>query len=612
LTELHAQLLTALKALGGRGTVGDVAARAGLPSHAVEHDMLAALTHVGGHVAVDEHGNLVFSIERSRPLPSFRPPLLARFFAALWSAFRVAFFAALTLTLVIYFSVYILLIIAVMVAGIAAAAKGSDCDCDCDCKAPDCGQNLDCCGACCDANTCHGCNQGGDCCYARLCGKKRPERLVTRQALRHHQEQARAARHLLREERAKARARRLRDALRALVPLRGKAYTYPLEPEVVTGKPPFFRAVRDYVFGPPRLPPDPTAQLKNLLGFVRDHAGRATATDAALVTGLPIDQADRLLLELAARHDGDVEATEEGAVVYRFDRFMVSAAADLDALAWIAQRPEGHRVSVSEFAHEQKITAAEALARLETLAQIAGAKVEHGESSAFVFDAAARRRLDGVASQHGVLRDFFYCWERLEKAPAIIGVAEGHRGWIVGFNTLNLVVSAFLTFFYGAGNRLVGEVFDAVPPALELWALGVVPLLLSAGFFLIPLARAIVEGVRNGARRRRNTRRIVLLAVAHGLATRSLVGTAFVRQTLGADAGADGAIEKVLLAVARDLEGEIVIGGPVDEATGAAATRIDFARAHRELKAVERERAELDPSAFALKPIAYDTASDRV
>ncbi len=600
MTAVDEVLLTSLRALGGKATVGDLAQRSALPSHVVEARVLGALSHVGGHVAVDDHGNLVYSIERSRPLPTFRPPLMARVFAALYAVFKTVFFAALSIALVMYFTVYVVIILAVIIAGIAAAAKGGDCDCDCDCKVPDCSGcggcgGCDGCVMCCDGNICHGFNRGGDNVYGRTVGKSHPERMDERATLRKAQGERREELQRVKLERSKKRAKRLHNAMAMLGNRRGKSLDYPLAVEVVTENPPFFRAVRDFVFGPPSMPVSPSAEYQNLLGFIRDHDGRITATDAVLLTGLPLDVADRMLLELAVQHNGDVEASEDGVVVYRFDRFMVSVGTDLEAGTWLASQ-NGNAFRIGDFANNFGLDMVEAGSRLDVLAELAGAKVERGERTTYRFDAAACKRLEEASESHASLRSFHFAWERLERAPAIIGVPVGKRGWIYGFNSLNLAMSLAMLAFYSGGERLVGPAIGFMSEGVELWSLGILPCIMSLGVFIIPLVRLIVEGIRDAGRKRRNTRRVILLGLAHCLMDDAVVTAAEIRRALSLDAVAEDEISRYLTMLGVELE-----------ATLSNDAELSFDRAHRELRAVS-VAAEVDPSVFALKPIVYDTA----
>lgn len=596
LTQLDELLLTALRSLGGRATLGDLVQKTTLPLYEVESRILKALSHVGGHIAVDDHGNLVYSIERTRPLPSFVPSWPKRIALALYAAFKATFFAALSIALVMYFAVYVIIIVAALVAALAAAAKGNDCDCDCDCKGGGCDKcGCDGCVVCCDGNVCHGFNRAGDNLYGKIVAKRRPEKLEERQEVRRRQEQARELRLSRKRERSKERAERLHNAVARLGNRRGKDLDMPLEAELITETPPFLRAVRDFVFGPVRVAPSANAEYQNLLGFARDHDGRITAMDAVLLTGLPLDMADRMLLQLAAQLEGDVEVGDDGVIVYTFDRVMVSVGSDLDVTPWLVAQG-GEPISVQRFAEQFSLDPTDAQARLEVLADLAEARVERRERTLYTFDEAALKRLGEAGRAHESLRSFTFAWERLEKAPAVIGVPPGKRGWIYGLNSLNLFMSLVLMGFYSEGERLVGPAIGLMSETFELYFLAVFPFFLSLGVFIIPLIRAIVIGFGNAGRKRRNVRRLMLLALAHALLDDEVITATELRRNLKLDAGAEKAIDRQLTKLGAELE-----AGLDDQGA------LTFARAHRELRAVS-VADEVRPGAFSLKQIVYDTS----
>jgi hypothetical protein len=596
MTELDELLLNALKSLGGKATLGDLVQKTTLPLYEVEGRILKALSHVGGHIAVDDHGNLVYSIERTRPLPSFVPSWPKRIALWLYAAFKATFFAALSIALVMYFAVYVIIILAAMVAAIAAAAKGNDCDCDCDCKGADCGKcGCDGCVVCCDGDVCRGFNRAGDNIYGKVVAKRRPERLEERKEVRKVQEAERVARLERKRARTKERAERLHNAVARLGNRRGKNLDMPLEAEVVTETPPFLRAVRDFVFGPVRTAPSANTEYQNLLGFARDHEGRITAMDAVLLTGLPLDAADRMLLQLAAQLEGNVEVGDDGVVVYTFDRVMVSVGSDLDVTPWLAAQG-GQPVSVQRFAEQFSLDPTDAQARLEVLADLAQARVDQRDRTLYTFDAAALERLAEAGRAHESLRSFDFAWERLEKAPAIIGVPPGKRGWIYGLNTLNLFMSLLLAGYYDDGERLVGPAIGLMSETFELYALAIVPFCLSLGVFVIPLVRAIVIAFGNSGRKRRNVRRLMLLALAHALLDDEVISAAELRRNLKLDTVAEPAIERQLTKLGAELEAGLTSNG-----------ELSFARAHRELRAVA-VASDVRRGTFSLKQIVYDTS----
>jgi hypothetical protein len=602
MTEVHSKLLEALKSLGGKATVGDLAQKTGLADHEVKQDILAALSHVGGHVAVDAHGRMLYSIETSRRLPRFSPAWYSQLWTAFWLIFKWSFFAALSIALVMYFVVYVVIIVAVLVAAIAAAARGGDCDCDCDCKG-DCGK-CDCsgCGSCCEADACCSVNKTGDKIYERTVARKQPELMAARRALREKQGEVKSAKRAEKRLRSARRIKRLRDLLANLRTKGSGSLDFPLEKEELSGKPPFFRAVRDFVFGPIRTPPSEDAERNNLIGFIRDHGGRITATDATMLTGLPRASADRLLLDLAVKLGGDVDVSESGAVVYTFDDFVVTAAADAAELEWLDERPDG-RVTVTEFAEAQGLPAAEALSRLELLNDMAKGRIEHGAVTTFVFDEGARRRLADRTEGHRALRDYRFIWERLEQSPAIIGVPAEHRGWIWWFNGLNLLMSFILLALYADGTRLVGDVITSMSPDFELWSLGILPFFLSAGVFLIPLARLIIEAIRDLGRKKRNTRRLMLLGLAHCLTSRPQVRATDIIGDLSLSLDAKPEVEHQLTKLGAEFEAGLSLDFRDD-----SADAIDFDLAYRELMAVMHHADEYRLASSGLKEIVYDTS----
>ncbi|PKN54834.1 MAG: hypothetical protein CVU56_24505 [Deltaproteobacteria bacterium HGW-Deltaproteobacteria-14] len=603
---IHADLLAAIRKNGGRATLGDLITLTALPAGDIEQAILPALSRVGGHVAVDANGELIYAVDRTRAVPP-DTSRLARFGRAVYTVFQAVFYAALSVVLVAYFIFYVVLLVALAVMAIAGAARGgdSDCDCDCDCKGCD---GCDGCGGCgdCAGGSANGC---GDSCFACFtCGS--PPKRARRAELRERQQVTRNARRVARAERRASRSRRRREAIRLLG--LGERFAkadlgLALAPAPTPAKLPFTRAVHAFIFGPPRPPEDPRRRERNLLAFVQAHDGRATAADAVSLTGLPIDQADALLLSLAAQYEGDVRVTDGGVIVYTFDRLLVSASEDTEVLDWVVGR--GGAVTVEDLARRLGLTAASARARLTHLAAVAGGAIEHGATTRAVFPADARARLVDLASRSDAPREFTYAWERLEVAPWVVGVPAGERGWIYAFNGLNLALSLILSTLYGDGElALVDLFFDGGSPAWEPWVIGYVPLMFSLSVFAIPLVRAVAAAIANRGRRLRNQRRAVLLGIFHALEEEDdRVSTPELITVLGMDAAPSGRarLEEVLRSLAAELDGELDLSGPA-EAGGARVYR--FPRVHRELHAIERERLAVDRGALGLGEVIYDTA----
>jgi hypothetical protein len=91
---------------------------------------------------------------------------------------------------------------------------------------------------------------------------------------------------------------------------------------------PFYEKVNRFVFGPPKVERDPREQERLVLAEVRRQKGRVAPADVMRVTGLDREEAERVLLRLVVDYQGDIEATDEGAVVYRFKDLRTTAAAD--------------------------------------------------------------------------------------------------------------------------------------------------------------------------------------------------------------------------------------------------------------------------------------------
>jgi hypothetical protein len=69
----------------------------------------------------------------------------------------------------------------------------------------------------------------------------------------------------------------------------------------------FYQSVFDYVFGPKSAPVDPRESDKRLLAYLRDHKGRVTASELAVLTGMSLTAAEEELTRLMVEYDGDVQ-----------------------------------------------------------------------------------------------------------------------------------------------------------------------------------------------------------------------------------------------------------------------------------------------------------------
>lgn len=89
----------------------------------------------------------------------------------------------------------------------------------------------------------------------------------------------------------------------------------------------FYDRVNRLFFGPPHPPVDPLAHTKMLATEIRARRGRLGLGDVVRVTGLPRDEAEAMVSRLLVDYDGEVDVTEEGAIVYRFPELRPTAGA---------------------------------------------------------------------------------------------------------------------------------------------------------------------------------------------------------------------------------------------------------------------------------------------
>lgn len=89
--------------------------------------------------------------------------------------------------------------------------------------------------------------------------------------------------------------------------------------------PPFYKKVFAFVFGPDEPTRSRADRDRELLRFIRARRGVVSATDLVQLTGVELAEAEEELGRLMAAHDGDVEVTDDGTLLYTFPELMVSA-----------------------------------------------------------------------------------------------------------------------------------------------------------------------------------------------------------------------------------------------------------------------------------------------
>jgi len=121
LAELKANVLASLRRLEGRGTAGDVAAEAGLPTEDVRSGLKALLESHQGHLAVSDSGELLYEFD-PRLIERGTEPWLHRARRAVGKFLRGAFKAWIVVMLVAYFVIFVVLLI----AAVFASQRGRD------------------------------------------------------------------------------------------------------------------------------------------------------------------------------------------------------------------------------------------------------------------------------------------------------------------------------------------------------------------------------------------------------------------------------------------------------------------------------------------------------
>ena len=294
---------------------------------------------------------------------------------------------------------------------------------------------------------------------------------------------------------------------------------------------PFYERVNRFVFGPPEPVAEPLALERDVVAEIRRLGARVGPEDVMRVTGQDREAAERTLLRLVVDHDGDIQVDENGAILYVFRALRPTASAPA---------------------------------------------------------AAARPAVAPI-------------WTRRVSARAVTGNRGGTNAFLVGLNGFNLALSG-AAVAAGVTVERLGDIaarlgadaaaLGPLPPAHGVpLLLGWIPLLFSAGLFLLPLGRLL--GRRREAARaaRENGRRSLLALVVHEETGRAHVAPAEAERAWKAAAGASPARREVE-AAARALGGEVDLA-----ADGTIVYRFDAGG--REREALARARAAADAAEAA-------------
>jgi hypothetical protein len=269
--ELEDKIVSSLEKRDGVATAGDVAADTGLSYDRVEIVLRHMLSHYRSHLDVDDDGNLRYRFD-----PGFvrRGEDRGRFWHDLkktaWKAF-VGFFKVWTMVMLVgYTVVFVLLLLALGIAGIALAMQGDD--------------------------------DGLEIGFL-------PIYLVARflEFMFWFSFFNRSSSSPTRQGRGRRRS--------ILSKLRGRGE----KPDK-----PFYQKLFQYLFGPERKI-DALAPEKAFARFVRERGGRITAAEWASRTGQSLDEAENALTASIVRFNGDIDVSDNGTLIYRFDELRVTA-----------------------------------------------------------------------------------------------------------------------------------------------------------------------------------------------------------------------------------------------------------------------------------------------
>lgn len=294
---------------------------------------------------------------------------------------------------------------------------------------------------------------------------------------------------------------------------------------------PFYERVNRFVFGPPPVVEDPRLRERRLLAEVRRLRGRVGPGDVMRVTGLDREAAERELLRLVVDQDGDIQVSDDGAIVYDVKALRVTTAG-------------GEPTSVA---------ATPSWSERVTAPPVTGNGL-------------------GTNLLLSVLNGF-------NLVMGTVGVAQGLTFERIG----ELIQHAHAVATFGS------EAPPLLPPHGVPWALGWLPLAFSAGIFALPALRALRQRRRRARAADENGRRALMrLVLAETSSLVELRPTDAARAWLAA-AGPDGG-KSPEEATPRIEAAVRALGGDIDlDADGKVVYR--FATEARERRALAAARA---------------------
>ncbi len=260
----HADVLKALRTLKGRGTIGDVVSEAGLPRDAVEGTLKELLESRRGHLDVSQSGELIYGFEPSL-IRRDAVPLLQRIKGSAGSYLSKAFKAWIVITFVVYFALFVALVVAAIVA---MMSRGDG-------------------------------RRSGN--WGRGRGGRGGHFPLGNFWLWYYLWTPR---------------------WRLGRPNYGSRWERTLHKD---DRPPFYKKVFAFVFGPDRPAPTQKQLDRSTIGLIRARNGVLTSAELVQHTALPLHEAEEEMARLLGSYAGEPTVAGDGEVVYAFPELMVSA-----------------------------------------------------------------------------------------------------------------------------------------------------------------------------------------------------------------------------------------------------------------------------------------------
>ena len=263
--EVRSDVLKALRSLKGRGTLGDVVSSVGLPRDEVEGILNGLLESHQGHLAVSESGELIYIFDR-KLIRRDKVSTFERFKSAAKRFLTGAFKGWIVAMLVIYFVVFVVLVVAALVAMMS---------------------------------------RGGD---------RRSGGVLGRGAGRHHGHFHFPSFWLWYYI--------WTPRWRLGSPYYGRRWEATLEKD---SRPPFYKKVFAFVFGPDRPKPTQKQLDRGTLRLIRARKGALSTAELVEHTALSLPDAEEEMGRLLGSYAGEPTVSRDGELVYTFPELMTSA-----------------------------------------------------------------------------------------------------------------------------------------------------------------------------------------------------------------------------------------------------------------------------------------------